>query len=613
MAINPIAFARTVNEQFLRYQLTAFPITDEKLARQAEESIRGAGALPTPLIKGPYLSLAKAFQMGPSVPELADRGVLHPALAGIVEYPDLFAHQWETLERVREGRHCLVSTGTGSGKTEAFLIPILDHCLRLRDEGAPGGVVAVIVYPMNALAIDQLGRLRRMLVGTNVSFGMYVGSTAADEGELEHVVRMKAGEGKAEYAQYARRHRAHERVVISPPEERLTEKEMAARPPRLLLTNYNQLEILLTRGKDLGMFVNAPLRFLVFDEAHTYTGALGAEVACLVRRLRAFCGKRADEVLCIGTSATITDPAGGEEAGRAFAHRFFGVDPDRIALVKERYLEEEWPADRFVPPIPTGNGEALLERILAALADGGRPSDIAAVLRELMGRDIRLGEDWSGTLHGFLKQSEYVKTLTEVLERSLHLDEAVEEMAGRLGRPQANPVMARAEILATLALGAAGERGENPLLRPKAHYFVQGLEGAVATFVEGEGGRPEPKLYLSRERALAEHPDRLPTALFPILSCKTCGQHYFTAWLKGFSIEAGEAVGGEAEGEQVLWEAVSEEDGERIVFTDRFLSEESDDPDEAEAAARKLEAKRIALFLCRHCGTVHRTGGAGCA
>jgi len=208
MAINPIAFARAVNEQFLRYQLTAFPLADEALARQAEESIRGIGARPTPLIKGPYLSLAKAFRMGPSVQDLVAQGILHPALSGIVEYPDLFAHQGETLDRVRQGFHCLVSTGTGSGKTEAFFVPILDHCLRLRDEGAPDGVVAILVYPMNALAVDQLGRLRRLLAGTGISFGMYVGSTAADEGEISSdVVRMKAGEGKAEYRRYVERHR----------------------------------------------------------------------------------------------------------------------------------------------------------------------------------------------------------------------------------------------------------------------------------------------------------------------------------------------------------------------------------------------------------------------
>ena len=85
MAINPIAFARAVNEQFLRYQLTAFPIADEALARQAEESIRGVGARPTPLIKGPYLSLAKAFRRGPTIQDLVAQGVLHPALPARVE------------------------------------------------------------------------------------------------------------------------------------------------------------------------------------------------------------------------------------------------------------------------------------------------------------------------------------------------------------------------------------------------------------------------------------------------------------------------------------------------------------------------------------------------
>jgi len=613
MAINPIAFGRTVNEQFLRYQLTAFPIADEALARQAEESIRGAGARPTPLIKGPYLSLAKAFRMGPSVQDLIAQGVLHPALSGIVEYPDLFAHQAETLSRVRQGFHCLVSTGTGSGKTEAFLVPILDHCLRLRDEGAPEGVVAILIYPMNALAVDQLGRLRRMLAGTGVSFGMYVGSTAADEGEIgSDVVRMKPGEGKVEYARYVERHRAHERVVISPPEERLTEKEMAAHPPRLLLTNYNQLEILLTRGKDLGMFVRAPLRFLVCDEAHTYTGAVGAEVACLVRRLRAFCGKGPDEVLCIGTSATIVDPIEGEEAGRAFAHRFFGVAPDRIALVQEQYLAEEWPAQRYLSPVPQGDGEALLERALAAIAEGGSPAEIAGVVQELTGQTIRLGTEWSADLHAFLKQSEYVKTLAEVLERPRRLDEATVEVAKRLGRPVADPVMGRGELLATLALGAAAERGENPLLRPKVHYFVRGLEGAVATFVEN-AGRVEPRLSLAIEAARAEYPERAAAAFFPVLSCKTCGQHYFTTWLRNFAVEAGEAVGGDAEGDAVIWEAVPEDEGERVVFTDRFLSEESDDPDEARIAAEKLETKRVSLFLCRHCGTVHGKAAEACA
>src|SRR5579875_1342695 len=312
--MNPIQFASQVNQQFLDYQLTAFPLTDPDLAEQARAILR-KNLGHSPLIQGPYISLSKSFQPGRDLRELARKGLVHPALPGLAPYPMLFAHQYETLQQVQRGRHCLIATGTGSGKTEAFLYPILDTCLRLRDANAPEGITAVLVYPMNALAIDQLGRLRRMLVGSGISFGMYVGTTPSDDGDLQQVVRLKEGEGEQEFLYQAYRYREHSGVIISPFEERLTEKEMAARPPRILLTNVNQLELLLTRGKDLGMFVDAPLKYLVFDEAHTYTGAVGAEVSCLIRRLRAFCGKSADDVICIGTSATVTDlnDASGEE------------------------------------------------------------------------------------------------------------------------------------------------------------------------------------------------------------------------------------------------------------------------------------------------------------
>src|SRR5437588_7857099 len=233
--INPIQFASQVNKQFLDYQLTAFPLTDPDLAAQARAMLRGMLGR-SPLIQGPYVSLSKAFQHGRDLHELAHEGVVHPALPGLAPYPMLFAHQYEALRQVSADKHCLIATGTGSGKTEAFLYPILDHCLRLRDEGAPEGVVAVLVYPMNALAIDQLGRLRRMLVGSGISFGMYVGTTAADEGDLQSVVRLASGEGRAAYENQAKKYKEHERIIISPFEERLTEKEMAANPPRLLLT-----------------------------------------------------------------------------------------------------------------------------------------------------------------------------------------------------------------------------------------------------------------------------------------------------------------------------------------------------------------------------------------
>src|SRR5881394_3272215 len=369
MALNPIRFTAAVNDQFLKYQFTTFPLTDPDLADQARKLLRGPGDS-SPLFKGPYVSLSKSFKLGRNLEELAEAGIVHPALPGLTEYTTMFAHQDATLREAMDGNHCLIATGTGSGKTEAFLYPILDHCLRLRDVKAPEGVVAVLVYPMNALAIDKLSRMRQMLAGSGISFGMYVGTTAAGDselGKLGSVIRMKPGEGRNEFDRHRRKLREHERVIISPPEERLTEKELAEHPPRLLLTNVNQLELLLTRGKDLGMFMGAPLKFLVFDEAHTYSGAVGAEVACLIRRLRAFCGKSADDVVCIATSATMTDPDTGEDAGIQFAHRLFGIDKTRVKLVREEYQNEEFPLERITPDPPQGDVTRLLDRILQAL------------------------------------------------------------------------------------------------------------------------------------------------------------------------------------------------------------------------------------------------------
>ena len=102
------------------------------------------------------------------------------------------------MRAIAEGRTTLVSTGTGSGKTECFLYPIVSRCLGPRDDDAPPGISAVIVYPMNALAEDQLMRLRGLLAGTGIPFGMYVGKSPEDESGVAGV-RLPAGSSRADY------------------------------------------------------------------------------------------------------------------------------------------------------------------------------------------------------------------------------------------------------------------------------------------------------------------------------------------------------------------------------------------------------------------------------
>jgi ATP-dependent helicase YprA (DUF1998 family) len=604
--MNPIQFASQVNQQFLDYQLTAFPLTDPDLAEQARAILR-KNLGHSPLIQGPYISLSKSFLPGRDLRELARKGLVHPALPGLAPYPMLFAHQYETLQQVQRGRHCLIATGTGSGKTEAFLYPILDTCLRLRDANAPEGITAVLVYPMNALAIDQLGRLRRMLVGSGISFGMYVGTTPSDDGDLQQVVRLKEGEGEQEFLYQAYRYREHGSVIISPFEERLTEKEMAAHPPRILLTNVNQLELLLTRGKDLGMFVDAPLKYLVFDEAHTYTGAVGAEVSCLIRRLRAFCGKSADDVICIGTSATVTDlnDASGEEEAFQFAHRFFGVNAQRVALVREQYETPIFPAVRH-QSAPPANSVTLLTDTLQALETNDEPR-LRAIVTELTGMPLSLELPWSEALYAHLKQSEYIFAIFQHLDQPLYLSEAVQRIQRQLGRQHtADDDQAKAELLCYLVLGAAAEYEDNPLLRPKVHYFVKGLEGAVIAFThQGREEEFRAELHLSLASAMQREAVE-PAACPPVLVCKNCGQHYLEGYYANFEFTDGKLSGGDLEGDTVLWQATDETSGQRVLFTNRFISEIDADDD---LATQRLNKRRRQLYFCRYCGTLQGAQG----
>lgn len=626
MALNPVRFTRSVTEEFRRYQLTAFPMADPRLAAQAS-ALLGAGAFRTsPLTKGPYVSLARALAQGASLADLASEGVIHPALAGIAEFPQLFAHQEQTLRAVKDGMHALVSTGTGSGKTESFLFPIIDHCLRLRDDGAEAGLVAVLVYPMNALASDQRDRLRPLLAGTGITYGMYVGSTPSTPGQAG-VRHLSEGEGRDALVEALRRRRANDEDVV-PFEECASEQEIRERKPRILITNANQLELLVTRQQDFELFTGAPLRFVVLDEAHTYSGATGAEVACLVRRLRAFAGKSADEVTCIATSATIVDPERGAEVGPEFLSRLTGVEQESVELVSERYEALVWPGRRLIPAEPV-DPHATLETILKAL---GSPSpdvvadeeanvdreELVEAVASLTGERIDLPEGRVGeTLFDHLEAAEPVRILMEELEHPKSLDEVTGTLRERLGRTSEPPETSTAEVLAYLALGAFARRGDAPLLRPKLHMFVRGLEGAVVTF---DGEPAVPVLHFSARDALGAGPgDRLPTGVFPLSVCRTCGQHYMTTHLHGYVVADGVPAGGEAVGETAYWAAVADgeaEGAERVRFSDWFLAEGDPGEDDGNGARAKatarLNARRSDAWLCRWCGAMHRDESGSC-
>lgn len=591
MSLNPVQFGTEVIDQFGRWLLTTFPIADRNLEAQVKEQLRHDVGGERLIAKGPYVYLNRAFEKGPSVSALiGERGLgLHPALSGVFPFDSVHKHQELALRHVKAGKHTVVATGTGSGKTEAFLLPIVDECLHLRDQDSPQGVRAILVYPMNALADDQLRRLRPMLAGTGITFGRYTGNTpqsdAAPQGTLSAMRRYSREE--IELLENGQ----EERVPI-PYEECYNRDDILARSPRILISNYSQLEYMLLRDKDLALFRGAPLKFLVFDEVHTYTGALGSEVACLIRRLRTVARKRPNEVVCIGTSATVQDASGRidtQTATRSFASELFGVPEADVALVQEHYQRPpELTHEAFVPP-PPENPRQLLQAILEEARQYQTREEVEeisdrllALAEALCGRKAPEGSSPGARLFTLLENNRLVRTLSHTLSTPKLLSEALRSLRP-LERGSTDPEDLTAELLGYLTLGALARKDGEPLLRPKLHYFVQGFQGLGCSFDE----QGTPRLHFDIDGKTGES----ESMRFPLVLCRSCGQHYV-------QVRAGEpvlmgGVGVQATRQVGRYEPL--EGGEKqVYFTNQLIGQDdSESPGTREA------------WLCRFCGTLH--------
>lgn len=303
--MQPLIVAQQVTQGVADFLRTAFPSTTPGFVGLLERFLEQRANI----FKGPYLTVPLPFSPGPRQSKTA-----FPWL------PDAFkphAHQAKAFDRLGGdgARSTLVATGTGSGKTECFLYPILEHCRQARADGRPG-IKAIILYPMNALASDQAGRVARTIVKTaelaGVRAGLYVGETPAEESNTVRQVD------------------AETFTVIT---DRDT---LRANPPDILLTNYKMLDFLLLRAADGPLWAHQrpdTLRYLVVDELHTFDGAQGTDLACLIRRLKGRLGAAPGQLVCVGTSATLGD--GGGESLLNFARDIFGEVMDAEAVIGE--------------------------------------------------------------------------------------------------------------------------------------------------------------------------------------------------------------------------------------------------------------------------------------
>ena len=249
----------------------------------------------------PLIQLNPAFEPGAWIDEMVADGSLHPECSKIFrikpEKSDegnplrLHRHQVDAIKAAKSDANYVLTTGTGSGKSLAYIVPIVDHVLR---NGKGKGIQAIVVYPMNALCNSQYG-------------------------ELEKFLRHGYPEGQepVRFAKYTGQESDDQR------------QEIIADPPDIILTNYVMLELILTRPEENKSLVKAAqgLKFLVLDELHTYRGRQGADIALLVRRVRNAC--KAEKLQCVGTSATMAGPGSYDdqkvEVAR-FAQKLFGAE-----------------------------------------------------------------------------------------------------------------------------------------------------------------------------------------------------------------------------------------------------------------------------------------------
>lgn len=290
----------------------------------------------------PLISINPHFKEGDSIAKLVADGSLCPETGKVFRIDgkaiSLHRHQSQALAKAKADKSFVVTTGTGSGKSLCFFVPIIDHALRARIAGEAPRTKAIIIYPMNALANSQMKELEKFLEQSGLSpalrptFARYTGQETAEERELIRQAK-----------------------------------------PDILLTNFMMLELLMTRQKELDRAVISSaegLDFLVLDELHTYRGRQGADVAMLVRRVKdRLCKDKPP--LCIGTSATMSSEEGDDKrasAVAAVASRLFGATIGNDCIIDES-LQRATDSDLKIARLRTLLGAAVDHDIPNAMND----------------------------------------------------------------------------------------------------------------------------------------------------------------------------------------------------------------------------------------------------
>jgi superfamily II DNA/RNA helicase len=431
----------------------------------------------------PLLQITPYYERGASIDELAATGEVTATTAAIFRVPDtpelplqLHTHQVQALAAAKQGRSYVVTTGTGSGKSLCFFVPIIDAILRAKATDNTKRTRCVIIYPMNALANSQMEELEKFLKHVSpaqpISFARYTGQEGNDE-----------------------------------------RTSVAANPPDILLTNFMMLEYLMTRQDATDQTVIGHcqnLEFLVLDELHTYRGRQGADVALLVRRIRALLAP--EGLQCIGTSATMASGSADDRrtAVAAVASKLFGTTVLPTDVIGETLVRAT------NPHLHHGT---VTHQLATSIAGGISPTitDTELVAHPLsIWIETRLGLTW--------EDSKWVRARPQTLKTATQW---LSEDSG-LPAEQCSEVLRQFLLITSMAESdrqSGHNSGKRGFFAFKLHQFISGAGTAYST-IDPPGHRT---LTVNAQQFLPEQPEK---RLYPVHFCRDCGQEYHPVFLE---------------------------------------------------------------------------------
>lgn len=550
---NPAKAAEEIKKEYIGYINTTFHFRNQNLQKKLLEE------LDKTVSNGPYVEIKDSFKSGKSIEELIQNETLSPLFTDLErnkKYPPklpisrpLYLHQEKAVEKIVSGKNVVVSTGTGSGKTNCFLIPVINELLREKEKGQLNdGVRAIFIYPMNALANDQIKGLREILMAyPDIRFGVYNGGT---ENKEEDAIKLYE-------AMYANEKYPELRKKL--PNEEVSRERMKERPPHILFTNYAMLEHMLFRPGDDSIFSNSNFKFVVLDEAHVYAGATGIETAFLMGRLKGrITGERKPQFIL--TSATLGDGSiASNKRVAEFAERLTGCNFNTDEIITAYRDNAQKVSEIIQYPIQLFTDLANEENFFNDILNKYNLDFAYAQEKE---SEILYDIISSSSLYAKMRNKGSLSKLIEFADQLKITSE---------------------EAVRFIALCAKARKNGKPLIDIRYHYFLKALDGCY--------------LALDYENSLSLiRKDHFPITyektakMFEIAVCEDCGEIAI--------------LGKVSNGKLVRASNIDERSFYQVQFNQDLYEDEEDNSKDDFKIKTKKEKEDTVFYLCKTCGAI---------